>query len=273
MAPFPSLPHRPSVKRMAKAITLTDMMDTARMTALAAALGLDWQDGLPLPPFAHQIYFWDTRPAQDLGRDGHPAVGSGGLIPDFGLPRRMWAGGRLEFHLPLVAGVPAQKVTVLENGTRKQGRTGPLAFVTLRHEISQAGQLCVTEWQDLVYRPEAAASASVEPRPAPDTAAEIREHRFSTVELFRYSALTMNGHRIHYDRDYTREVEGYAGLVVHGPLLAQYLMLLAGPDLRRFRFRGVSALTDTEAARFCRAGDELWVAGPDGRLCMEASRA
>ena len=152
----------------------------------------------------------------------------------------------------------------------KQGRTGPLAFVTLRHEIWQDGTLRVSDEQDVVYRPEAGDSAATAPKMAPVEADQSVERRFSTVELFRYSALTMNGHRIHYDRDYARQTEGYAGLVVHGPLLAQHLMLMAGPGLRRFSFRGASALMDTEVARFCRKGNAMWVAGPDGRLCMTA---
>ena len=263
--------HRRSVNGMTKAITSHDPIDPARMVALAATLGIDWAPDQPLPPFAHQIYFWDPRPLDGLGRDGHPAVGgTGGLVPDFGLPRRMWAGGRLEFRAPLMAGRPAEKISTLESTAEKQGRTGPLAFVTLRHEIHQDGRLCVIDSQDLVYRPEAADSAGAAPRPAPQDADTRVEHRFSTVELFRYSALTMNGHRIHYDRDYARDVEGYAGLVVHGPLLAQHLMLLAGPGLTRFEFRGVSALIDSDRAFFCRKGGDLWVAGPDGRLCMTA---
>lgn len=257
---------------MTKSIILTDPMDPARMVALAATLGIGWSEGQALPPFAHQVYFWRPRPQGRLGRDGHPAVGGGGLIPDFGLPRRMWAGGRLRFHAPLRAGIAAEKCSILLRAEEKQGRSGPLAFVTLRHEVRQGGVLCVTEEQDLAYRPGAADSVPVPPKPAPVDCDETVERRFSTVELFRYSALTLNGHRIHYDRDYATGVEGYAGLVVHGPLLAQCLMLMAGPSLHGFSFRGASPLTDAETARLCRDGDEMWVAGPDGRLCMTASR-
>ncbi|MDO5611613.1 MAG: MaoC family dehydratase N-terminal domain-containing protein [Paracoccus sp. (in: a-proteobacteria)] len=257
---------------MNRPVTLSDQIDPARMSALATTLGLRWTADSPLPPFAHQIYFWDARPADQLGRDGHPAVGQGGLIPDMGLPRRMWAGGRLHFAAPLFAGQPAQKTSTVESTARKEGRSGPLAFVTLRHDISQNGRLCVTEWQDLVYRPEARASAATRYPDAPTDADEQQDRSFTSTDLFRYSALTMNGHRIHYDADYTRDTEGYAGLVVHGPLLAQHLMLMAGPGLERFSFRGVSPLTAGEAARLCRRGDDLWVAGGDGRLCMQATR-
>jgi 3-methylfumaryl-CoA hydratase len=186
----------------------------------------------------------------------------------------MWAGGRLQFDTALQAGTPAEKRSTLEKAEHKEGRTGPLAFVTLRHEIWQKGQLCLTEWQDLVYRedPDPKAPQPVAPQARVDET-DAREEAFSSTLLFRYSALTFNGHRIHYDLDYARDVEGYRGLVVHGPLLAQHLMLLAeeviGP-LKRFSFRASSPLMHFETATFCRAGNDLWVRGPDGRQCMSA---
>lgn len=256
--------------------TVTDPMDPARGTALQVALGMmpTITVGSALPPFFHQLHFWDPQPPSRLGRDGHPATGLG-LIPDLGLPRRMWAGGRLAFHAPLVAGVAAVKVTSIDSVTRKEGRTGPLGFVTLRHEITQGGQACVTEWQDLVYRedpsPDAPAPIAVQAR---QDEAVCRSVHFDSTLLFRYSALTLNGHRIHYDLDYAREVEGYAGLVTHGPLLAQHLMLLAEErlgTLRQFSFRATAPLMHFEAADLCWSGDgTMWVRGPDGRQCMQA---
>jgi 3-methylfumaryl-CoA hydratase len=256
--------------------TIPDVMDPARAVALQIALGQDATitAGSALPPFFHQLYFWDPQAPVRLGRDGHPATGMG-LIPDLGLPRRMWAGGRLEFHAPLVAGVAAVKVTSIDSVTRKEGRTGPLGFVTLRHQITQNGQTCVTEWQDLVYRED----------PSPDTPAPMppqartdedmcRTVHFDSTLLFRYSALTFNGHRIHYDLDYARDVEGYAGLVTHGPLLAQHLMLLAAErlvHLHHFSFRATAPLMHFEAADLCWCDDgSMWVRGPDGRQCMQA---
>ncbi len=246
-----------------------DLLDPARAQALLTALGRAEvvAAGDPLPPFFHHLYFWSPQPPAALGRDGHPRVG--GLIPDMGLPRRMWAGGRLEFHEPLRAGGPARKVSRVEAATHKTGRTGPLGFVTLRHEIWQAQTLCVTEWQDLVYREDPAPDA---PRPAPEIAPKgevLRVAAFDSTLLFRYSALTFNGHRIHYDLDYARQVEGYGGLVVHGPLLAQLLMLEAGP-LTGFSFRATAPLMHFEAAHLCQNGQEMWVSGPEGRLCMRA---
>lgn len=253
--------------------TQHDVMDPARAAALQTALGMEGvtAEGTPLPPFFHHLYFWSPQPPLALGRDGHPRVGDG-LIPDMGLPRRMWAGGRLQFHAPLLAGVPAERRSFREHEEQKEGRSGPLAFVTLRHTIWQAGAVRVSEWQDLVYR-EDPKGAEPEPPVARTDETDSREVAFNTTLLFRYSALTFNGHRIHYDLDYARDVEGYAGLVVHGPLLAQLLMLFAteimGP-LSQFSFRASSPLMHFETAILCRKGDILWIRGPDGRQVMQA---
>lgn len=251
-------------------------MDPARAAAFQVALGRepDITEGSELPPFFHQLYFWRPCPPGDLGRDGHPQVGRSGIIPDMGLPRRMWAGGRLLFCAALRAGQPAERVSHVEAVTTKPGRSGPLSFVTLCHEIRQGDVTCITEWQDLVYRkaPDAQAQRPEPPRARTDET-ECHDVTFDSTLLFRYSALTFNGHRIHYDLDYARDVEGYDGLVVHGPLLAQHLMLLAietlGP-LREFSFRATSPLLHFESATLCRNGSDFWVRGPDGRQCMVA---
>lgn len=253
----------------------TDVLDPDRASALTAALGRPggFAAGDPLPPFFHQIYFWEARPPHVLGRDGHPRVGTG-LIPDLGLPRRMWAGGALQFHAPLRAGYLAEKVSRVADVTQKAGRSGRLGFVTLAHEIWQGSQLCVTERQDLVYRedPDPDAPRPTAPQARTDEAV-CRSWSFDTTLLFRYSALTFNGHRIHYDLDYATSVEGYAGLVVHGPLLAQGLMLLAEEKaaVREFRFRATAPLLHDEVAELCRNGSDMWVRGPDGRQCMSAT--
>lgn len=254
-----------------------DPLDPARAAAFQVALGLapDIANGTPLPPFFHRLYFWSPQPPKNLGRDGHPVLGAGGLIPDMGLPRRMWAGGRLEFHAPLIAGQKARRASVVEQVSHKHGRSGPLGFVTLRHDFRQGDALCLREWQDLVYRkdPDPSALHPIPPMARTDESDSL-EIGFSTTMLFRYSALTFNGHRIHYDLDYARDVEGYAGLVVHGPLLAQHLMLMAtdllGP-LSGFIFRAFSPLIHSETAMLCRNGADFWVRGPDGRLVMNAT--
>lgn len=253
---------------------ISDLVDPARADALAVTLGLPdrFATGDALPPFFHQIYFWEPQPAEALGRDGHPKTGVG-LIPDMGLPRRMWAGGRFEFAAPFRAGVPAEKVSSIETTTRKDGRTGPLAFVTLRHDISQDGTLCIREFQDLVYREDPSPGAPAPVTRAAPADAQGEEVSVTTTTLFRYSALTFNGHRIHYDLDYAREVEMYPGLVTHGPLIAQHLMLKAVRELGSlagFSFRAASPLAHYEALTLCRSGQELWARAPDGRVVMEA---
>lgn len=247
------------------------MMDPARARALQAALGAEPSilQGDPLPPFSHQIYFWDPQPPVNLGRDGHPATG--GFIPDLGLPRRMWAAGRLAFHQPLLAGIKATRTSMVEEVTRKDGRSGPLAFVKVRHDIHQRSALCLTEWQELVYRADGAAPGT--PPTAPENPMIEELVTFTSTQLFRYSALTFNGHRIHYDETYARDVEGYDGLVVHGPLLAHLLMDMAtrhaGP-LAGFRYRATGPLMQHETATLCMADSRLWVRGPRGQQCMLA---
>lgn len=256
--------------------TQVDRIDADRATALMRTLGRDdiFDDGDALPPFFHQLYFWDAQSPDALGRDGHPAVG--GPIADMGLPRRMWAGGRLEFLAPLRANIEATKTSCVQSTSHKEGRSGALGFVTLRHDISQENQLCVREYQDLVYRsdPTPDLPKTAPPRARTDEAAR-RTVTFDSILLFRYSALTFNGHRIHYDLDYARDVEGYGGLVVHGPLLAQLLMLMAQEHLgalAEFSYRATSALTHQEQATLCWADDgSMWVRAPDGRLCMQAT--
>ncbi len=257
-------------------ITQSDRMDPARAQAMQATLGAEpsLDAGDPLPPFFHQLYFWTPLPPDRLGRDGHPARGQG-VIPDLGLPRRMWAGGRLEFLRPLVLGREAHCTTTRLSAQRKTGRSGALGLVTLGFEIEQEGTLCIREERDLIYREEADPEA---PERTPPEAPEDAETRtplaFTTTQLFRYSALTFNGHRIHYDLDYAKGVEGYDGLVVHGPLLAQHLMLKATEELgplARFDFRATAPLMDWETATACRRSDQLWIEGPDRRLRMTAT--
>ncbi len=250
--------------------SVTDPFDIARARALQATLGQtpDLQTGDPMPPFYHQIYFWDPQPPENLGRDGHPATG--GFIPDLGLPRRMWAAGKLTFHRPLLAGIKAERTSVVEAVTRKPGRSGPLGFVTIRHDIKQRGTLALTEHQELVYR-EGDVTTEI-PQAAADEDTREDVHFNSTV-LFRYSALTFNGHRIHYDETYARQVEGYDGLAVHGPLLAHLLMGLATRQLgtlTSFQYRATAPLMHHEVATLCWKSGRAWVRGPDGRQCMIA---
>lgn len=213
----------------------TEILDPGPAEGLAGLLGVpvpDLDTGLPL--LWHTVYLLD-RPRQELlGPDGHPATGGMPTPPGPGL-RRMFAGGRVRTNGALRCGEPATRRTRVVRTVEKSGRTGPLTFVTVAHEITQRGTLVVTEEQDIVYRPPA---TTIGPPPV-EAVEELEEvpqpgsaWRVSTTPtlLFRYSAMTYNAHRIHYDRDYTRDVEGYPGLVVHGPLQALLMAEAARRD-------------------------------------------
>ena len=224
--------------------TAADILEPARSNALGAALGRSGMlaAGEDLPLLHHWLYFWDVRPPSGLGVDGHHAKGV--FLPPVTRPRRMWAGGRLEFLQPLKLGEAVTRVSTIRKVESKTGRSGTLVFVTVQHELSGEAGLAIVEEQDLVYREPAAPGSIVAPSDGGEApAASWRETVDpDSVLLFRYSALTMNGHRIHYDLPYARDQEAYPGLVVHGPLQATLLMDLAvrnlGAPVRRFEFRG-----------------------------------
>jgi len=211
---------------------------------LAATLGEDAPgSGAALPPLWQWAFFQDAEPEPGLGADGHPA--RGGFLPPADGRNRMWAGSRLEFFESLRVGGEASRVTTILKVEEKHGRTGSLLFVTLRHDYRQDDRLAIREEQDIVYRePTPPKLASGEDLPAGAWCEAVEP---SPVLLFRYSAVTFNGHRIHYDWPYVTEAEGYPGLVVHGPLIATLNLRAfcrANPQarLRRFAFRGLRPL-------------------------------
>jgi 3-methylfumaryl-CoA hydratase len=263
--------------------TAEDRIDARQVRAMAATLDRD--EGLgagdPLPPLWHWLYFWTAAPQSELGPDGHGQ--RGGFLPPIDLPRRMWAGSRVRFPRPLPIGAAATRRSTITQVTQKEGRSGRLAFVTVRHEISAGEGLCVDEEHDIVYREAARPGEAAKPaQVAPAEALWRRQIRPDPVLLFRYSALTFNGHRIHYDQPYVTDVEGYPGLIVHGPLLATLMVDLARrerPEARiaGFRFRALSPIFDT--APFTLAGQPaddgrsaaLWVIDPQGGLAMDGA--
>ena len=218
--------------------TRTDTVQPGLVRGMAATLDAPMPERA-LPPLWHWMLFPDWTPASGLGPDGHPARG-GFLPPVHDLPRRMWAGGRLRFHAPLQLGEAVTRLSTILSVKEKTGGTGKLVFVTVKHEIAGLAGQAITEEQDIVYRGiDGDAVKPGDPSPPIDAVA-AREVLPGPVLLFRYSALTGNGHRIHYDADYVRDVEGYPGLIVHGPLQATWLAGLAaelGP-LGWFHFRG-----------------------------------
>jgi 3-methylfumaryl-CoA hydratase len=235
--------------------------------------------GSPLPPLWQWFFFLPRVPQSQLGPDGHPR--RGGFMPPIELPRRMFAGGRMRFLKPLIIGKPARRLSVIRAVSEKPGRTGRLAFVTVAHRLQQEGEVCIEEEQDIVYREPGAPVDAPEPcKLAPAPAGSWT--RMITPEptlLFRFSALTFNAHRIHYDRAYATTVEGYPGLVVQGPLTAILLMELvrlhASRSVAAFDFRARAPLFDLAPFRLIATpeGDrvQLEAQGPDGQTTMTAT--
>lgn len=234
--------------------------------------------GESLPPLWHWLYCPSLCASSDLGPDGHPR--RGGFLPPVPLARRMWAGSRLEFFIPLRVGDELQRVSTVTDVTLKSGRSGQLVFVTVNHRIMIAAGLAVEEEQKLVYRDfEAVTGSSPPSQAAPAVAQWSRELAPDPVLLFRYSALTFNSHRIHYDRDYAREVEGYGNLVVQGPLTATLLLAMLesecpGVQLQGFEFRGLRPMLAGEAmtlqGRRDGAAVLLWALDARGDLALQA---
>lgn len=259
--------------------------DVRRGPVEALAATLDWEDPAsaargPLPPFWHQILFLPVHRQSEIGPDGHAK--RGGFLPPVPLPRRMWAGGEVSFLKPIGIGDALTRTSRILDVQHKAGRSGPLVFVTVEHTIDRGGDAVLRERQDLVYR-EAAGPNDPAPtsRAAPDDHAFEMEIRPDDVLLFRYSALTFNGHRIHYDRRYVTQVEGYPGLIVHGPLIATLLLELLrlkmpGPRVARFSFRSVRPLFDIAPFSVCGRPDpsgkqvDLWAKNAEGWVAMEA---
>ena len=277
--------------------TQHDIITAAPVTALAATLDHDPHpvpDGSALPPLWHWLYFTPRPRASAVGPDGHAL--RGGFLPPVPLPRRMWAGGRLVFHEPLCVGDAVTRTSRIVSVDIKHGRSGALVFVTVQHELRTARGLAISEAHDIVYR-DAPTPGAPAPAPvaAPDDATCSRDVVPDPVLLFRYSALTFNGHRIHYDRPYATQEEGYPGLVVHGPLVATLLLDLLHRDMhrvhgadvapavvKRFSFKALRPLCDihrfTIGGRIChdRDGDipgtvQLWARDHEGWLAMQAT--
>ena len=280
-----------------KTETLTDTITPAPLRGLSATLDRDADltvPGSPLPPLWHWLYFLPQNRQSEIGADGHPT--RGGFLPPVPLPRRMWAGGRLRWETqnPLRVGDSVRRESTIVSVTHKAGRTGDLLFVLVKHEVHNANGLALTEEHDIVYRAAALPGDPVsQPEAAKKNAAWQRELVPDDVLLFRYSALTFNGHRIHYDRHYVTEVEGYPGLIVHGPLIATLLVDLArrqmpGAVFQKFDFKAVRptfAAVDAqplrvngqpEAPRLNAPADgkttvKLWAEDHEGWLTMQAT--
>ncbi len=259
--------------------TEQDVATPSRAVAMAALLDRE-ADGLvagaALPEFWHWIYFNAAVPRSRLGPDGHERRGE--FLPPVELPRRMWAGGRLRFLRPIVLGQEIVRESEIASIETKRGRSGELVLVTVRHTIRDAQAVCLEEEQDLVYC-EIPRAGGPSPSELPSEVDWREAFVPDAVTLFRYSALTFNAHRIHYDHRFTTESEGYRGVVVHGPLTALLLLEAAKRHARAapraYDYRGRAPLFVDEpitlAGKARDSETELWAAGPAGTIAMEAS--
>jgi 3-methylfumaryl-CoA hydratase len=250
---------------------------SAMLDHLPGAVG----EGTALPPLWHWLYFLPMHRQSEIGPDGHAR--RGGFLPPVPLPRRMWAGSQFEFRAPVRVGDTLQRLSTIEDVAAKAGRSGSLVFVKVRHELrcNGAAEPAIVEFHDIVYR-QARQPGDAEPPPqsAPADAAWSRDWLPDEVMLFRYSALTFNGHRIHYDRPYATAVEGYPGLVVHGPLIATLLLDLQRrqwpeAEVATFRFKALRPSFDGRPLRVNGRPEgstvRLWAQDHEGWLTMDAS--
>ncbi len=256
--------------------TAEDIITLRQTRQMAATLDATAPDGV-LPPLWHWMGWQPETAMAGLGPDGHPA--RGGFLPPVPLERRMWAGGRLSFHAPLTVGAPMRRRSEILKVTEKTGTTGRMVFVTVGHRVEGPQGVAVTEEQDIVYVAMPERFVPPPPQMAPDGAAWAEPVAMDSVRLFRFSALTFNAHRIHFDLPYAQQVEKYPGLVVHGPMQAMLLMAAAirhrGALPASFRFRGVRPLfhTDTLALTGWPEADgkqALAVVTGDGVMTMQA---
>jgi 3-methylfumaryl-CoA hydratase len=250
------------------------------MSALLDRTDAEPRLGDALPALWHWLYFWPTTAQSELGEDGHPK--RGGFLPPVPFPKRMWAGGRLQWHQPMRLGDTIERRSRIDRVQHKTGRSGELLFVQVQHSYQGPQGLCLEETHDIVYKPLALGhepmSAGILPTLTPEWQRELVP---DDVLLFRYSALTFNSHRIHYDRRYAMQTEGYPGLVVHGPLMASLLVDLLrrhhGRSLSSFAFKALKPVfecADQRTLRLCAAtpAEEVhaWVQDHEGHVCMQA---
>jgi len=266
-----------------------DVVSTTPILALAATLdhtNTHIEDGAALPALWHWLFFLNPVKQSELGADGHPIKGD--FLPPISLPRRMWAGSQFQFHQPIVVGDHLHRLSTIENIIKKSGRSGQLMFVRVKHDISfsENKRLALTEYHDIVYREAPSTTVTSPPPinyiPAPDDYDWKLEINADDTLLFRYSALTFNSHRIHYDRRYATQVEGYPGLVVHGPLIATLLLdgmhrQLGTQAIAEFEFKALKPLFDTHPFFVCGkfAGNKqtvnLWATDHLNHLTMQAT--
>ena len=268
--------------------TMSDVITAAPLRALSATLDRDDpvpEDGSAVPALWHWLYFLPHARQSEIGPDGHPR--RGGFLPPVPLPRRMWAGGRLRWEAdnPLRVGQEVQRISTIRSVLHKTGRSGELLFVLVEHRFLNHDGLALVEEHDIVYRAAARPGDPVPPPQQPPLAGQAAWSRTivpDDILLFRYSALTFNGHRIHYDRQYVTQVEGYPGLIVHGPLIATLLLdllrrQLPGARVVAFDFKALRPTFDLHPfsvhGKLHEDGRtiDLWAQDHEGLLTMQAT--
>ncbi|HEY2068222.1 MAG TPA: MaoC family dehydratase N-terminal domain-containing protein [Rhizomicrobium sp.] len=254
--------------------TVEDVASPVPLSGLAALLDHEtppWSEG-EVPPLGHWLYFLNRARQSEIDIDGHPK--RGGFLPPIALPRRMWAGSRIEFLAPIRIGAAIRRRSTIAAVEPRTGASGEMTFVTVHHEIDSDGRVAIREEQDIVFRAASTGEARKAQAAAPMPTQEwSRSLTPDATQLFRFSALTFNAHRIHYDRDYTRDIEGYPGLVVQGPYTAMLLMDLAlrhGARPRRFAFRARAPHFEGRVLNLCAAGGRLWSTDESGQVGMTA---
>ena len=260
--------------------TASELVTPELVRRFDATLDLGSDDRRPGEPVAimiHHCLAQEVIPTAELGADGHAV--RGGFLPPVPLPRRMWAGGEITFGPAICVGDRVQRTSSIEDVSIKQGRSGIMCFVTVDHVFRVEDRVVVRERQDIVYRGKEDASGSAQGSKPAETGEHRRSIAVSTPLLFRYSAMLFNAHRIHYDRPFTTDEEGYPGLIVHGPLQATLLAhfaasLRGGQTPRQFAFRSHAPLfDDTDFELHARQDGEklhLWTARPGGPVAMTA---
>ncbi len=259
-----------------------DRIYTTPIKALALTLNykeFEVKEGNPLPGIWYWLYFLPMVPISEVGVDGHPK--RGGFLPPIPLERRMWASSRLKFHQDLIIGEEMYKESEIVKISEKEGKTGRMVFVTVKHLIQSQRGVAAEEEQDIVYLPMPKSFVQPAPNPVPVDLQWKEEYPINPVLLFRFSALTFNGHRIHYDWRYTTEVEKYPGLVVHGPLQALLLFESAkknNPDKKpmSYNFRALRPIFEFDKVYLCGqsksdGGHDLYTANTENNIGMQAT--
>ena len=267
-------------KYIGETTKIEDQIDYARASVAKNFFNLPdltLDQGTPLPKYWHWFFCWETAPKELLGRDGHIRPGNN-IIPNSGFPRRMWGGGDIVFFKPLKIGMRVSREITVEDIKYKTGSSGKFCIIQIRNDYKNNENILLTEKQNLIYLPNREKYIEQETKENYELSSVVKENAFNSQQLFQYSALTMNSHRIHYDLDYCKTIEFYPNLVVHGPLIAQQLVELADQklngNLKKFEFKALNPIfvEDKFSMNLINKDNflDLWVNDKSGNISMTA---